>query len=173
MFIALIFIHHFVIRMENQGYLYPFKFIGYIAVAGFFLFSGYGLMRSYIINKEYLKNFLGNKLLRIYISTTVSTLVVGIIAVAIGYDNLNIVSVVYRSFTLRLITRFDLNWYVTAPLIFYFIFFITLKFIKGKYAIACMFLLNCIYIVVGYNYWTRYLMDKYCANISIRSVNSI
>lgn len=45
-FIVLIFIHHFVIRMDNQGYLYPFKFIGYIAVAGFFLFSGCGLMRS-------------------------------------------------------------------------------------------------------------------------------
>lgn len=149
-FIILICIHHYVQLMAKPGILLPYRWAGYLAVAGFFLFSGYGLMSSLLRKKDYLNGFFLQKSLRVYFPTITAILTLGLITQLLGYGDLNAWDVVLRSLTLTWITRFYMIWYVTATLIFYLFFFLSFNWLPKKNGLLLLFALNSLYVVVGW-----------------------
>lgn len=51
--ILLIVVHHFTIRLINPEFMKPFLNVGFLGVAIFFFISGYGLISSYLKDKNY------------------------------------------------------------------------------------------------------------------------
>ena len=147
--------------------LFIYKFIaafgGYVGVALFFFFSGYGLMKSEQ-RKDAIKfaGFLTKRLRRTYLpAVLVSALWLGI-AYFVDLDllcNKNYISGVFLSF------NDEVMWFVSVILIMY-LFFFTYRYISlknvFKKTIFKVVLLS-ITTLVGYCF-IRYLFDAYCAS---------
>ncbi len=111
---------------------------GYIAVTVFFLLSAYGLKYSLENKKDYLKHFLKNRLLVIYIPFVLANLIYQIINIRNGFDILSIIGIKNITFVGELI-------------LFYLIFYIVYKNIKNiKRADIAMISLVVIFSIVSY-----------------------
>lgn len=148
-FIVLIVVHHFTIRLSDPGLLKPFGLVGYLGVAGFFLFSGYGMMSSNLRKENYLKNYLISKLFRVYFPIVLAFFIIGVIGNLLNYHENNFVDLIKKTFLLINPINGSLNWFVTATLIFYLNFYVSFKLFSTKKAIISSFVLNGCYVVVG------------------------
>ena len=111
---------------------------GYIAVTVFFLLSAFGLKYSLENKKDYLKHFLKNRLLVIYIPFILANLLYQIITIRNGFDILSIIGIKNITFVGELI-------------LFYLIFYIVYKNIKNiKIADIVMISLVVIFSIVSY-----------------------
>lgn len=111
---------------------------GYICVTIFFLLSAYGLKYSLKNKKDYLKHFLRNRLLVIYIPFIIANLIYQIITIKDGFDILRIIGIKDITFVGELI-------------LFYLVFYFVYKKIKDiKKADITMISLVIIFSIASY-----------------------
>lgn len=146
--ILLIVVHHFTIKMTNPIFMKPFLNVGSLGVAIFFFISGYGLMSSYLAEKNHLNNFFSKRVARVYIPFLVTNIAIGIASIFIMKASYSISDIISTSIFLKGITTGQDFWYINATILFYIIFFITLKFTEKTKAIKAMFIYSAIYIII-------------------------
>lgn len=124
----LIMITHILEKYNWPNFLYNIHSFGYIEVAIFFLFSGYGLKYSYNINSDYIKNFVSRRFVKIYIPYLICSLVCYVLKVIIigGENYWNIIEL------LKIIIGVNAIWFVKALIIFYVAFWIIYRFFPQK-----------------------------------------
>ena len=111
---------------------------GYICVTIFFLYSAYGLRYSLENKKDYLKHFIKNRLLVIYIPFVIAHIIRAIVIKNNGFDILEIIGIKNLSFVGELI-------------IFYVLFYLIYSIIKDyKKADKLMIVLTFIISIVTY-----------------------
>lgn len=111
---------------------------GYICVTIFFLLSAFGLKYSLKNKKDYLKHFLRNRLLVIYIPFVIANLIYQIITIKDGFDIWSIVGIKDITFVGELI-------------LFYLAFYFVYKLVKDiKKADIAMVALVIIFSVISY-----------------------
>lgn len=120
---------------------------GLLAVAIFFFVSGYGLMSQFQKKENYLKGFILNKIIRLYLIFFISNIIVTIINnifLGTGYGIKHIIiSSLYGNFA----NGREL-WFVAAILFFYLSFYIAFKFLKDKGSIISICIAPIIYIIL-------------------------
>lgn len=101
---------------------------GYLSVACFFFLSGYGLYASYQIKgKQYIKNFLWNKIIPFYVVMCLFIVIYSGENIIIG-QNTSIVTII-KSLTFGG-TIIGYGWYLQVQLVLYLFFYITFKYGK-------------------------------------------
>lgn len=130
--IIIIIAHCTLIFDKLPVYLIPFGKISTLCVGYFFSMSGYGLAYSYEHKKNYLDNFLINKLLYIFIVSAI-TFVFGAIV--------DIIFLIFLKDSFGLITP---NWYIFALTVGYIIYYICYKFFKEKKRNIMIFIITMI-----------------------------
>ncbi|MGB4440420.1 MAG: acyltransferase, partial [Sedimentibacter sp.] len=147
--ILLILVHHLTIRLINPNYLKPLLNVGFLGVAIFFFISGYGLISSYLKDKNYLNNFFSKRVARVYIPFIVTNIFIGITSILIFNESYSITEIFSTSIFLKNITSGQVFWYINATILFYIVFFLSIKFSKTTTkAIVIMFIYSIIYIYV-------------------------
>jgi len=145
--ISLIVVHHFTIRLVHPGFMKPFLNVGFLGVVIFFFISGYGLMSSYLKDENYLNNFFIKRVSKIYIPFMVTNIFIGITSIFILNERYSVNDILLTSIFLKNITSGQVFWYINATILFYIVFYLTLKFSKTiKKAIIIMFIYSIIYI---------------------------
>ena len=137
--IAIMF-HHLIQNIidnkQDPGLMSIFYHAGYLFVAIFFFFSGYGLYVSYKNKKDYLNGFLKKRLPTVLVPLFLINAIYTII-VLIGdnelYGDLNPLTMVGRNI-INIITTFlcitpmnSKSWFVIAITIFYIVFYLAFK----------------------------------------------
>lgn len=129
--------------------------IGYFFVGIFLFCSGYGLYKSYKKKTDYLKGFLGHRLLPIVVGLY-STGVIFIIARALIGEKMNVAQLIFY------ITNLQLGnpnaWFVVVLPIFYLIFYFAFKYCKNdKTALVAVcssvFIYTLIGTIIDHNDW--------------------
>lgn len=139
-FALLIIAHHFsqviIFGKDSAGYFDVFCNIGYLFVCVFFFFSGYGLIKSYYTKKDYLKNFLRNRLPVVIIPLYLVNTILTVIVLFTGknfYKDKNPLSygmntLFYKITSFSGITLMNSSsWYMVAISLFYLCFFFAFK----------------------------------------------
>lgn len=131
--------------------------IGYIIVAGFFFYSGYGMMKRYIICGEaYLKQYIKKHFRKIIIPYAEAALIFVILFIAVG--NADALGAVMHSFV-KGDPLVPYSWYIIALLIYHIVFYVLANTLKsiGKMIIAMSVIilaLNIVMALLGYvNVW--------------------
>lgn len=147
--ILLIVVHHLTIRLINPNFMKPFLNVGFLGVAIFFFISGYGLISSYLKDENHLNNFFSKRVARVYIPFMVTNIFIGITSILIFDESYSITEIFLTSIFLKNITSGQVFWYINATILFYIVFYLTLKFLKTTTkAIIIMFIYSIIYIFV-------------------------
>lgn len=147
--IALIIIHHMVLRMSNPGILLPFRLVGYLGVSVFFLTSGYGLVCSSMNReKDYSHGFMQKRFFKIYIPAVIAQLIYMLVLVFMFDKDYSCVDFLKGLFILYPVDTSQ--WYIISAFYWYFAFWIFLKFFKSwKNTIIGLFILSAVYITAG------------------------
>ena len=130
--------------------------LGYLCVAAFFFMSGYGIAAQYYAKGEqYLKGFLKNRVLSIYLLTLFLIVVYAIFRILVGvqipmFDLL-------QSFLIGN-TIVSNGWYLQVVVIFYLFWYLTVRFIKKeKTQFIALLALVLTYMLIGRlflsNFW--------------------
>ena len=143
--------HYYV---QDLGVLKIFKPFGYIGVSLFFFCSGYGVMKKYITDSNYLNGFLAKRFKGVYIPYMIATVLwflVNAIVYRNNYDGNAVFSVIVNSVFL-IKTSLPFAWYVLAVLIWYLVFFMIARLFKdSKKILFCLFVLNVMWYFIGIN----------------------
>lgn len=142
--IAIIF-HHctqtIVDAKQDAGIMYMFNFAGYLLVAIFFFFSGYGLYVSYKNKKDYLKGFLKKRLPTVLVPLVFINAIYTVVWLIGGnnlYNDLNpltlgLDNIFFRITTFLCITLMNGNlWFVITIALFYIMFYFIFKNSKDE-----------------------------------------
>lgn len=146
--VILVILCHISMFTKNDSIM-PKMFIntGLLAVAIFFFASGYGLMSQFQRKENYLKGFILNKIIRLYLIFFISNIIVTIINnifLGTGYGIKHIIiSSLYGNFA----NGREL-WFVVAILFFYLSFYVAFKFLKDKGSIISICIAPIIYIIL-------------------------
>ena len=117
---VLIILHHFSEKIVGGRFFPLLQHAGYLIVAIFFFLSGYGLMFSYNIRgKEYLKDFLKNRVLYLVIVYLLVTALYAVYHIIIGDFRFSL-------------TIAENSWYIWIQIILYIFFWFSFKFFGGK-----------------------------------------
>ncbi|WP_300279053.1 acyltransferase family protein [Peptacetobacter sp.] len=141
----LIVLHHISQRIENPGKLLFFRYIGYLQVAIFLFFSGYGLMKSYKSKKGYLEGFWKKRIPKIVIPFILANILFLAVYRLVLHTKFSMYEIITCTLGLRLIDGF--KWYVIAIIVLYVGFYLTFKYLKENLSIFGIFL-----VVTSYNY---------------------
>ena len=124
-----------------------FSRIGYLAVAVFFFYSGYGLMKKHISSPQYYKKFLCNRIPTILIPYLVINVVYWLYYTGTGkvYSIKQIMIATFQNGAP--IAKF--SWYIIVILLFYLCFWLLMTIFKKHYdyIIVSTFVLNVLYII--------------------------
>ena len=121
--------------------------LGYICVTIFFLLSAYGLKYSVKNKKDYLKNFIRNRILVIYIPFVIANIIWELVLKDNGFDILRVIGLRGVSFVSELI-------------IFYVLFYLVYKNIKdSKKADVLMIILVIIISIIAYFLNVRWYIE--------------
>ena len=151
-----IILHHLSHRISTSEVLSQFGCIGYIVVALFFMFSGYGLMKQYTKNKEkYTKNFLRKRIPTLLIPFIITSCILFVEYNLLGR------AVTFQEFLLSFVNLKPLDgtcWYVYVILLMYIVFYISVRLSKGeKGVIIKTSMITIIFFILGsfydINYW--------------------
>lgn len=150
--------HHLVQRTETGLSFKCFRDVGFLAVAMFFFFSGYGLLKSYIVKQEkYKKGFLLRRLLPILFLYVVMTALYWLMNFA-GGTYYSITDIIIKIAEGSPIVSF--SWYIICILAFYVAFWILMIICQYHYFViicgGCLwYILYAAYCIkMGYShYW--------------------
>lgn len=145
---ALVVIFHHLAQRTSGGVLFHlFSYVGHLAVAVFFFYSGYGLMKKHMSSPQYYEKFLLNRIPSILFPYLVITAVYWLYYAGTG-EVYNFKQVMVSTF----VTGFPIipySWYVIVILLFYVAFWLLMTLFKERYTLmmigAC--LLQLIYIL--------------------------
>lgn len=142
----LIVLHHLSQRVGINILTLPYIEIGKYSVALFLFLSGFGVMSSYLNNKNYLSGFLKNRILTIYVPFVISNIIFIIIYLVKGqsFNNMDIIK-----YTLGIKLIDNVMWFIYSIVIFYLIFYISFKFTTIKRGIIIFLIGTFIYLILG------------------------
>lgn len=127
----LVILHHFAQSSAGSSLLSSLlaEGAGYLAVACFFFFSGYGLMRSHLDKPGYARSFLRRRVLPLVLAYAFFLLLHWLVSFAnhAGYTALDLI----RSF-LTTYPAFKMAWYLAVTLLFYLFFYLLMVLLKDK-----------------------------------------
>lgn len=142
----IIIVHHVVQQMYNPEILTIFNEVGFLCVACFFFFSGYGLMYNTMNRDHYLSVSYFYK----YISIVVPfylTNICYLVYQTIGGQHYTFKDWIIYFLGFQLINTHA--WFIILITIFYFIYYIIFKFIHNQnIAIGCLFIFLILYIFI-------------------------
>lgn len=144
-FFAIVVLLHHLAQRTGSGFLFRgFYDVGYLAVALFFFFSGYGLQKSYMAKRDaYRQHFLIRRLPPVLLPYVVVTFLVWLMNAVAGYR----VGVGYILWTILQGEPMVLfSWYIVCILLFYVVFWL-LMYICGNRD-QLMLIAGCIWYVL-------------------------
>ncbi|MBQ7660935.1 MAG: acyltransferase [Clostridia bacterium] len=156
-FLSVLVIFHHLAQRTTEGLLFSqLSHIGYLLVAVFFFFSGYGLQKSYILSATYQKQYLRRRILPILLTYTVVTaLFWGMYAIGGQvYSFGEVISAIIHGSPIV-----DFSWYIIIILVFYIVFWLLMILCKDNYVgmiigAGVWYLLHVIFcIIMGYGTW--------------------
>lgn len=128
---AIIIIFHHIMQFHpvqmNPYVNYIVTSLGYLSVAIFFFFSGYGLEESFCKKKDYLSTFWKRRILSMYGTYFYVLIIYLLVFLAIGRRFS--FSTILKS-VLLYATIVNNGWFFFAIIVFYILFYVTHKFIK-------------------------------------------
>lgn len=132
----LIIMHHILFFKIEVPFLNGMKYIGYLLVGIFFLFSGYGLMKSVKIKENYLKSFITKRIPSIMVPFFLTNIVYLIAEKFFFARNYSIMQTMNYILGIELINTYA--WYTIMILVFYIAFYFFFYFFKEKKAVIFM-----------------------------------
>ena len=139
---------------------------GYLFVAIFYFFSGYGLMYGFLKKKDYLKGFLKKRFLSLMIPYWVATLLYIAWFFILGH------TFEFKEILLSFIFPYlkggrivTVAWYVCTIAVFYLAFYIFFKFFSVKKAICLISVFNIAYIIYCKEIVHVSSIVWYCSNL--------
>lgn len=124
-------LHHAALVNEKTD-IFLFKFfavVGYLSVAIFFFLSGYGVMKKYMMDENYEKNFLKKRMSSILIPYTFFLILYWLYKCLYSYVSPKEVLNSYIT-GLPIVQN---SWYVVVIFFFYILFFLQMKIFKRQY----------------------------------------
>ena len=122
-----IILHHVALKTVGSGgvakVFLPFLGIGFLFVAYFFFCSGYGLYKSYLAKEDYLKGFLGKRIIPLLISFLATDALFQL-------ARLSLASPAFPANTY--------SWFIFVIVIMYCIFFVCFKLFKKNAELAVL-----------------------------------
>lgn len=151
----LIVLHHYA-QLNIDGTIINrilYTYAGFIPVAIFFFFSGYGLMEAEKKNHSTFVSFLSKRLLRVY----KPFIIINIIAMVI-YKFAGVADYFHSDFLLYLIGfKFvdNVTWFVNVVFLFYLFFFVAMRLKNPLIQVASICLLQYIFLLINeyYLHW--------------------
>ena len=138
--------HHLSQRIGINLITLPFIEIGKYSVALFLFLSGYGVMSSYINNKDYINGFLKKRIVTIYIPFIVSNIIFIMIYIIKG-RTFNWLETIEYILGIRIID--GVMWFIFSIIIFYLIFYISFKYTSIKVGAIIFSLGTIVYLILG------------------------
>lgn len=129
--LAITVVFHHLALYTDAGKIFPiFAYVGYLAVAVFFFFSGYGLQKKHISDNNYQKTYIRKRIPKILFPYILITIFFWILYALDGtvFSAGDILSGIIK---VDPIAKF--SWYIVVMLIFYFVFFLLMKIFQKKY----------------------------------------
>lgn len=109
---------------------------GNLVIDGFFFFTGFGLMKSYILKPGYSKNFLSKRLMKILVPYIIATLVywaADFVFLGFLYPVSGIFHAIACGYPIVLF-----SWFIIHLLLFYVFFYILMKVCKNHYLLMVL-----------------------------------
>lgn len=163
LFAILIVIGHCSPRFEKE--ILPFFIINKFAMVGvcfFFFVSGISLTYNFRTRQNYLKNFIKNKVIVLFLFAVLNQVIYHILQAVILNEKLNI--------SLSFFSEF--NWYIYEMIVFYIMFYIAFRFIDKSIVrnIALFFLTFLVAVITLYFYkygeWSGWSGAYYISSFS-------
>jgi len=152
--------YHISFVYNNAILMNAFNYLGHISVGGFFFISGYGLYYSFINKPNYLKGFLRNRFLTIYLRDVALIVLYSIILLCFGEFDWKLF---IKSFFIGG-TVIIYGWYIQAIIVFYICFWlIFILKIKNEIkiliftAFAFIYIALCMILNLGW-YWYQSIL---------------
>lgn len=123
-------LHHITNEIYCGPVLFTFQMIGYLMVAVFFFYSGYGLIYSLENKENYMKHFFKSRISRLVIPYAVSLIIYT--TVKSIFDGFNILTVINSYINGEPIV--SNSWFIITLLILYLLFWFSFGIIKNKRA---------------------------------------
>lgn len=124
---------------------------GAIAVGVFFYYSAYGSEISFLTKKNYLDNFLGKKIFKLYVPYFIANLVYLISEVCQSERPLNLnIDLLFKFFGLYLAN--PVLWYIQHLILFLLIFYVVKKIVSRQYHLSIYVTIYLCYILVAVLY---------------------
>ncbi len=131
LFAVVVLFHHLAQRTHSGLLFRSFYDVGYLAVALFFFYSGYGLQKSYMAKKEaYRSHFLIKRLPPVLLPYAAVTFLFWLMNRAAGYRPtvLYILSTILQGEPMVLF-----SWYIVSILLFYVVFWLLMMICRNHY----------------------------------------
>lgn len=129
---VLIILHHISSIVPDAKVLAIMKYVGYLLVGIFFLYSGYGLMKSFQTKENYLDSFISRRIPTILIPFfLINSIYVLVLAIFYGRAY-TVVQIIKYILGVELINSYA--WYTVMILVYYLAFYCFFKFFKQKKA---------------------------------------
>ena len=156
---ALVVVFHHLAQRTSGGVLFHlFTHVGYLAVAVFFFYSGYGLMKKHMSSPGYYEKFLLNRIPSILLPYLVITVIYWLYYAGTG--KVYSARQMMISTFLKGLPIVSFSWYIIAILLSYIAFWLLMVLFKKHYdrMVMSACLLNLLYILfcrrLGYgSYW--------------------
>lgn len=145
--IIIVMLTHYSTRAVNPSFLFYLWFSGYLAVAVFFLVSGYAMYMQFKKKGEaFFEGFIFHRCVRLIVPFfVVSTLMSLLNRVSIG-------KYLYNLVTLQIpknnVETFGVTWFLVAMLYFSISFFLCFKYMSEKNAFIAILTLSTLYMIV-------------------------
>ena len=157
MLALIVFLHHVSSFYYNISFISPFTHFGYLAVSLFFFYSGYGLCWGLINKKNYLRRFLINRIIKIYIPYLLCVAIYVIVKFSIFHFVPTFSDIFFSLICCGNIV--SVGWYIGELIILYIIFYLSCLF-KGRnrivvFSILFLGLLILLLITPEANLWTK------------------
>jgi probable poly-beta-1,6-N-acetyl-D-glucosamine export protein len=146
--IAIIVIHHLILRVKNPGLLISFRGFGYISVSIFLFLSGYGLTMSYLNKNNYLDKFISKRLTRVYLPFVFVNIVNIIANSLLGKYTYSVQDFIFFIAGIKLLN--GTMWYIITTLFWYTCFYLIFTYMKRRYIEISMFIVGVLYFIVCY-----------------------
>ncbi len=146
-----IMIHHVTQQITSygnnpKGPITVFSYIGFMFTALFFFFSGYGLLYSFLLKKDYLDGFLKKRLPSVLIPFWITNILIVIAQKFLGTDNNDFLSTVKDIVGVTLVN--SNGWFVIEIVILYLLFYVIFSVVKNKDVAAALLCIMTVLLMV-------------------------
>lgn len=145
--LVVIFSHIALFSVNKNIFVTIFKNSGFLAVALFLFVSGYGLTEQLNKRENYLKGFIFNKIIRLYLIFFISNIIVTILNNIFLKTNYSAKNILSSSLYMNFANGREL-WFVAAILFLYLTFYLSFKLFKDKFSNISICIAPIFYIIL-------------------------